>query len=436
MRTPDLRRKFYALQSRVAWAVLALVVARHFAAIWKYADNVPWWDEWDALLPGRLGPRLTWDFLTAFHGEHRTVWNNLLTWILYRLDGWRLPEQVAISFVLYLGVIGALCLLKRITLGAERLRVWPWFLLPWASTVAYENLDWGFQCSFHFGLLFFLLAACALFRERPVWWTDALAGAAIFGSIFAFAGGMFACAGMLAGWIPFAWMGSLEGKRGAGRRILLLVTMLAISIALWFHHFVEPPGVPAFVWPDHLGYWEYLCQLIGGGFGFGGTPFDAPIGAAALIVLIGSIKNGMGSRAFWAWLSVALGVLFTLGVTAIGRANWKVVAPRYQEISLLLVYPTLILADLALRERPALARWKTLFPGVFLAFIMAGFVSQYDFSVYAIKHRLRQEALQCLHRFYAQGGSGFCRTAWPWPIPDRYLRARELKLSFTQEMPK
>jgi hypothetical protein len=73
----------------------------HLVCVWKYAVNVPYWDEWDLFTPTQLPSGLSLRWLFAQHNEHRLVTTRLLIWILYRLDGWNVATHQLVNIVVY-----------------------------------------------------------------------------------------------------------------------------------------------------------------------------------------------------------------------------------------------------------------------------------------------------------------------------------------------
>src|SRR4026207_102820 len=89
-------------------AVLFVTVCiAHLIVIWKYAVDVPYWDEWEQLTSQALPQGLTWQWLFSQHNEHRIVPTNLLTWLLYRLDGWDIAVNQIVNWGIYCSLVGA-----------------------------------------------------------------------------------------------------------------------------------------------------------------------------------------------------------------------------------------------------------------------------------------------------------------------------------------
>src|SRR6516165_2406551 len=67
------------------WAVLFLGA---LAFVWRYGSNVPWWDDWYALIPTATGKQpLTHAWLWAQVGPHRIALPKLVEFILFYLTG-------------------------------------------------------------------------------------------------------------------------------------------------------------------------------------------------------------------------------------------------------------------------------------------------------------------------------------------------------------
>lgn len=88
-------------------------------------------------------------------------------------------------------------------------------------------------------------------------------------------------------------------------------------------------------------------------------------------------------------------------------------------------YPLAVILSLATS-----ARWV---PFALLAFLTIGYVPRFDFSIYGDRRQSREEARDCVHRFYAGQGNGLCLMTYPAPIPNQLRHARELGVSFARE---
>src|ERR1700730_10878065 len=134
-------------------AVAALVVALPFllvaALVFRYAVNVPYWDEWEfasilqAYRNGTLGIGDFW----AQHNEHRIFFPNLAMFGLAMLSHWDTRVLMAFSLLVAAASFGLLFGLLRRTIRG----LWPLALtaalvsLVFFSPVQWENWLWGWQ---------------------------------------------------------------------------------------------------------------------------------------------------------------------------------------------------------------------------------------------------------------------------------------------------
>src|SRR4051812_46789729 len=142
------------VSSRVAfWALASCVVMflMHFAIILHYSVNVPFWDEWGAFSDSALPSGLSLKWLFTQHNEHRIVLTKLLTWSLFKFDGWNIALNHAINFMIYgLILFGAITFGVKRRFGEEAYRV-SLFTIPFLlSPINEENHLWAFQSQFHF----------------------------------------------------------------------------------------------------------------------------------------------------------------------------------------------------------------------------------------------------------------------------------------------
>jgi hypothetical protein len=129
-----------------------------------------------------------------------------------------------------------------------------------------------------------------------------------------------------------------------------------------------------------------------------------------------------------------LGALGALAAIASGRASGSpelARAPRYNEISGLLVPLTAIAWWLRLDERP---RWRV---GVLVALWLACAVAYANHVSAGVYHSMaieREAGIDAARAYYAGRGNGYCPTIYPSPIPAFLDAARRLRLSFYRKI--
>lgn len=327
---------FFVLALRVHWIDMSVT-------------RLPYWDEIPAELvaEARRAPGEAPGFaeLIRPHNEHRVLWQRLLVHGLVgandRVWDSRLRCMVnAIFAALYAGLLA-----NAFRAGqqgrAGHLLFWPSVALV-ASPIAYQNMIFGFQTSFHLQMLFSIAAFAGLSAANwrsPAWW---LGAAAALAAIFTNGSGFFT-APVLMVWIAISLARREEGKwfpsfrRRIGRHLPnLIVSMVILVLGLALLHRPEnaagqqASGLGEFfhglakhlAWPWQESPW--LAPVIW-------TPFAA----LALLTLFGRGSGTWFASArfticFGGWLLLNfLGMAYARGALAIGPV------PRYEDFHLL-----------------------------------------------------------------------------------------------------
>ena len=142
-------KKLYYL----SWGILCCIIVWNFYNICINAVNIPFFDEWEALLPGHLDKNLNLNWIFGFHNEHKIVFTKLSTWIFYHLDGWNLRHQIIFNFFINLS---AMFMLYKIL--PDKHNLLPLFFAPCFSVLVGDNQLTGFQSCFYYMLLFTFIA--------------------------------------------------------------------------------------------------------------------------------------------------------------------------------------------------------------------------------------------------------------------------------------
>ena len=412
-----------ALLSWLCWAPLLVISIAHAAFVFIYATDVPHLDEWEALVPNALGRELNFHWLFAFHNEHRIVWTNLLTWLLYRLDGWNLAWQIRLNFLIFLGLIGLLLRLKNRTLGPARFSGFPLFMAFLVSTIAWQNHSWGFQSQFHFVLIFTITA---VMQSNP--WL----------MLLLLVCGMFS----LSCGVPAALAVVMVSGLRTGRftRIAPVWAAFLASAALWFVHYEKNPGHLALTLPYMTEFWSYFFRLVGKGFGFVKPLPGEMIGMAVLAfyvyVLTRVFKMHRSKNAIddsvWSWFALMTAILAMLATISMGRARFNILESRYAEIAFLLIPAVVCQIYLLIPNREMLR--TTILTGVF-ALSVIGYSDEFQFGTYRWVAQQRTEDLKCIRDYFAGRNDGSCPGQYLGPIGDRLARAKQLHVSFTDPLP-
>lgn len=144
-----------------SFGILFCFVLWNFINIYNNAVNIPFADEWEALLPNHLDKNFNLSWLFGYHNEHKVFWTKLSTWIFYNLDGWNIRHQIIFNFFIHLA--GMIVLYRIIP---DKHNLLPLFFIPCFSTVVIDNQLTGFQNCFYFTALFAFLAIYFGFVQR------------------------------------------------------------------------------------------------------------------------------------------------------------------------------------------------------------------------------------------------------------------------------
>lgn len=215
-------------------AFLLVFLAR---CLWidQFGPGLPRWDEWDAELVAMARDGVgKWPPLAELakpHAEHRILWQRLVARGLVWLNGeWDSPLRNmtnALFAAAYAGLLAGL--LARGHTGLRRhLLFWP-AVVAIALPLAWENLLFAFQTSFHVLILFTIAAfggvAGRSFRDLR-WWLGLLCGLA---AIFTVGSGFFSGPVLLV-WATLAFL--QRGRSPLGLRLRPLVPTLVAGLLI------------------------------------------------------------------------------------------------------------------------------------------------------------------------------------------------------------
>lgn len=430
------RIKFFALLA----VCLGLYITQ-FASILKYATNIPYYDEWEALTDNGFlaNPTLTQFF--SQHNEHRIVTTKLLTFALYCIDGWNLIHQQAINFVIY----GILLLALGYILNKCVPQMPKWlslaFLLFALSAVAWENHFWGFQSQFHFSLLFLILSVFFLFNEYQSW--KNLVGGIFFAwlTVYSLSSGVveILTATILYTLFKLLRIREQESKKNELFQLTCTLFFIGTAFAIYFIDYSKP-SEPGLTFPFEKEFWIYFFNLFSNGFGFN---FISIIPGIFLLIfvlfpVIGIFlkeKFQMSSNR-WTIAVLIISICAALGVIAMGRAGFHSVeqskSPRYCEIVVMLIPLSTGMWMLYLDQHRQLRKYLI---GGFWIFCAVSSFKQWNFNkIYRENALGRITGRTCVERYYAGQGAADCQTIYPVSIENRLRVAEKLKISFAEEI--
>lgn len=428
------------------YAVLTLCCGLYLAQLFcllKYAVNIPFWDEWEAINKGGVLAEPSIEHLFVQHNEHRIVTTKLLSLALYYLDGWNLITHQTVNFLIYgflVAIVAYIVKKSSPELSSLTLMCFVMFML---SCVSIENHYWGFQSQFHFALLFAFLSIWFLFSERQEWKKVLLGTLFTLLAIYSFSSGLVMSLVVIAGYGVFKSIRIYTGT-DRKREILQLVAVMLIaagSIAFYFAGYVKPGDHPVYTLPYQKLFWTYFLNLLSGGFGF---KIDniAPgifIFFFAIVPIIGLIKKYRSrlSSGNWVIIVSTLAVFAALSSITMGRAGFgkgHSKASRYSEIVIMLIPFSVALWSVFLIEQKKLRYYFLIGFWIFCGFGLSRF---WNFpKTYSGIATERQQARDCVQNYFQNGGAADCPSAYPIPIADRLEFIKTQPLSFVKELNK
>ena len=427
-------------------AALTLCIGLYFAqfiCLLKYAVNIPFWDEWEAINKGGVLAEPSVEHLFAQHNEHRIVTTKLLSLALYYLDGWNLITHQTINFLIYGFLVATLAyVVKKSTpeLSSLTLMCFVVFML---SCVSIENHFWGFQSQFHFALLFSFLSVWFLFREKQSWIKTLLGTIFSLLAIYSFSSGLVMSVVVIAGYGVFKSIRIYTGTERKPEISQLAVVLLIVCGAIYYYFigYAKPELHPVFTFPYQKLFWTYLTNLLSGGFGF---KIDniAPgtfVFFFVLVPIIGLIKKYRSKLTPGNWVIIVstLAVFAALSSITMGRAGFgkgHSKASRYSEIVIMLIPLSIALWSVFLVEHE---KWRMRLLVGFWCFCGIGLLGYWNFpGAYQAAGIERQEGRDCVQNYYQNGGEANCPTVYPRPIADRLDFTKTQPLSFVKELNK
>ncbi|MEY4630493.1 MAG: hypothetical protein RIQ81_613 [Pseudomonadota bacterium] len=441
---------------RFALPFLGLLATIHLTAIVAASTNLPLMDEWEMLAPGGLDRTLNWRWVFAAHNEHRIVFTKLITWVLYKANGWHHVANLVFNFFLYILTIAAFLFLlrtiKQSSAGLQKKGI-GFDEIGWAtlalSGLAWENHSWGFQNQFHLFLLFFFLGSAFAIRgpdKLQIW----LAASLAICSAWSFSSGVV-CALAIAALI--AWRGIVGSL--AWRKITPQLILILAAITLWVAGFQKNPGHPAYSWPTGNHFWGHFLTMLGSGWGLKSV-LKVPVAAVVLglvlfqlsLVAMSLIKSNKSNsrKQHQQWLGAILftcsGLIATAALTSLARGQFgreQAESSRYTEFTFFLLPLAWTIFTSGPKEgfRSHInTRQAWIIKAIIGLLLVWSFAPYYDYrKVYQWHSDQMAAGRKCVATFYAQNtaATASCSTLYLAPIEAQLLRARELNLAFTAE---
>ena len=416
---------------------LLCFVALYFGHMWviyQNSVNVPFWDEWVLLRPRGLPSGLSW-WVFEQANEHRIIPTNLLTLLLLYTTGWNHVVSMLVTYALYGVLLAALYVFARKTVPHLPAWVVFAFLAFLLSPINWENHFWGFESSYHFAMLFSLLAAYFLFAGPQTGKRLASGAALAVLATYSFFSGLAVVL------VLVALFGLFKICRG-GRREYLQLAAVALPVlglmSLYFINYRRVGHHPPAALPHTASFWKFFTNLVSWGFGF--ETDSVVLGAVCLLVVLAPLALEVWEKGWrlpassWAVYAFTLGVLCALAAISVGRANGsgRAKISRYSDFAMMLVPCAVMVWAIFLKDRPAPRRYVL---AALWVFCFVGFSYKWLwFPIYREQADRRREGIRCIQTYYASGGDAVCRTLYTRPLAPMLEEGKRMNLSFYREL--
>ncbi|MBI4345539.1 MAG: hypothetical protein HY553_01705 [Elusimicrobia bacterium] len=417
----------------LGWAgpgALALLFLAHLATMLRHAVDIPYWDDWDEIGPGKLGPALTWGWLLERHNTSLVVPTKLMFWAGYRLDGFDIIHQQGAVFLVFGATLAfAAAVIRR---AAPGLPLWAAcaFLAFSLCPTAHQGLAWAYDSPHRFAMLFFLAAVWLLLDDRCAPARAAAGAACGLASILSNSSGVLAAPVLAAAAGRLAW--TERGRPSALPRAAAAAVLLA-ACAAWLAGYRPNPDEPGAVGPSSWAYWAFLANLISWGFGMDQNSFALGAACASLAAWPIFRLVRLGRRPGYGLAAALGGLVAVLAGCALGRAAFGVEyakASRYATLASLLVPFMAAAWWIALEGRQSRPR---VLAGLW-ALLFAAHADNWDFSVYRRIREERLAGLECVRTYYESGGEAYCPMVYHHPLAARLDWAKTTQISFYRRL--
>jgi len=422
---------------RICCLVLFLFYCWQFTAILDYSVDVPFWEEWEYFLPGGLPSGLTLDWLFGFAGYHRVVPTKFMAWLNLQLFGLDFRLQKIVNYLLFAGVLAALCHLKQKILVKREFLLFPAFLLFLLSPIAYENHSNSYQSQIHLLIILTLIALVHLYREGAKPGASLVFLLSLAAAINTFSGGMTVAAVLLPCWVVFLLFQVRSGHAGLTRALLLVTAgggCVALVAASWISGYQQPSDC---AWTSPLSglFWDTFLNLVSFGFGMETEhPLPGVLWLLAvlvpLIVLL-SRRETRHRKEIWLLATAVATILALLATISITRANFAgtAKASRYVEFGMLLIPLTALSWWLALQT----ARQRLLILLLLWSACVVTFADNWSFAPYRDGSQMDQFTLDTVEEYLHGKGDGSFPWTHPKPLPPFIAGARQLNVKFIRQ---
>jgi hypothetical protein len=430
----EVQRRFTDLVRRWFPAFLfGYLAVWHFSGIFRYAVDVPYWDEWDVWWGWEKDGVLPWLFQT--HNEHQIVFTKILILLSNWLDQSNFAHLVYLGFFLYLGYLALIYRVGKQFVSPRQNGFLILAVCMQLSCLPHENLQWAFQSQFHFVMLFYLAGALMLFATDRIF----LGGLLLVCAIFSLSCGVVQALVVLA---VFCARELLFGfrERASWLRVAGLVALLGVGILGFKLGYHRPDFHGEMVWPIEWRFYDFFFNLLSLGFGvharaWGWALLCAPVLIVPQVLAYRRLsdKNDSG----WLLLALTLATLAVLATIAMARAGFSenlCKESRYAELASLLGPLSLFGWARAFQDKPQLlprVLWAVLF------FLFAGSFDNWRTGLYIHIHNRQEEGRICLKRAMdANLPQIQCPTIAPYELSTRIAKACRHNVGFCAALKK
>lgn len=422
-----------------AWTALIALAIFRLGVVFRCAVDIPLLDEWDMLgfLENNVR-HIQWKSFFDFHNDHRIFFTRLVIYLEFLSTGWDIRHTLMANYAVFLAMVASLIFLCRPLL--KGFPPYPLFFVPFFSDYVWINMGWSFQSQFHFMILFALCAIWFGLARPPT--ARNTAGFIFFCGLSMFSMSPTCALGV---WCVYALKQfSQMTRENWTRRATTLAAAMGGIAALTLAFFsgyrgIHLAGEPGFylLYPWNGRFWSYSCRSLANAFA--GTGYDcapwlgffvAP--AAGLLVLYILAKSKLRNESVFPPLAIVAASLVSLAAIAYGRGYMERMAcDRHMEV-LLMAIPALM-AVWATLPKERIGR------GGLLAALLI-LLKGYSWYLVPREAPIMQDYLLAGKGEIVAYAKGYksqvdSELLYPTNLTAHVLRAEELGLSFTREIP-
>ena len=390
-----------------AWLIallFALPMLSYFGLIASYAENIPFWDDFDSILKFLSKSPPSWHDLAAHHNEHRIIWTRAVAWVCHLATG-----PIDLRLLMWIGNLTtvALTLLLASRWRAQNLPIL--FFLPVVYILfqpqSWENMTWAMAALQNCSIWLFAALALACWQFATWrWQVAALAWATVAAGTSG--NGIFVPLVLII-WQSVRCLSPAAATTAPERRanyaaLLLVLTFTVVITSLYFAGYQRPehhPGiVEQFKTPVRLV--RFLGVLCGAFVSDLGRPFAfvAGLGQLACFGLLTYRRYDHRNPMIYYLLLFCFGSMLAATLTRAGFGVVQATSSRYRVMPLL----ALALNYMALYELyPLRLSKQRLFVGLMAVLLVAQVA-----SFTKARYRLRIHRAELLARLNAWRESG------------------------------